>query len=388
MKKLLIFLLTIIFINSAFSQDLQKKFLKGNITDKTFAVKEASGNESIWLTTKSLNFILENKDYLVSDREFDGLAIATILSINNDYLSSLYEMEKLDLLYELIEIFNFFNNSSIVQTAVLSKVESLNNFISTSIFTDLLNNYIQENNVQTVNHDTFRAIINTLGVIGDNISFSILYNMLNDKRYLNFKNDIENSIIALSQISINEIMQIVHCKDIYQIRQIFTLIQKNPNNSKKMLSEIAENVLNETILLVGNSSDKQSVVELQIYSLNILSENNWTRASDSVISFFDFAKNEYVENIMNENQFVSVINSLINIAPINAVNPLIKYLGELNSQVERDSEVSQEIALAVINTLGAIGDKSAFDSLLSVTYLNYSEPVLSSARKALAGLKW
>ena len=91
---------------------------------------------------------------------------------------------------------------------------------------------------------------------------------------------------------------------------------------------------------------------------------------------------------MNESQFVTVINSLISIAPVDAVNPLIQYLGELNGQVERDGTVSQEVALAVINTLGAIGDKSAFDSLLSVTYLNYSEQVLSAARKALAGLKW
>ena len=388
MKKILFCLLLLTVFSPVFSQSLQKKFIKGNITDKTNAVREASGSEALWLTMQSLNFILENKDYLVSDRDFDGFALATILSINNDYINSLYEMEKQELLFQLIEMFNIFSESSTVQIGVLSKVERLNSFISTSRFTALLNNYVQENNVQNVNPETFRAVISTLGVIGNNVSFTILYNKLNDKKYADYKNELENAIIELSPIAMNEVLQIVHCKDIFQINQIFTLIQKNTKNSQKFLSEIAENVLNETILLVRNSPDKNAVVELQIYSFKILSDNKWTRASASVISFFDSAKNEYAEKILSDSQFVTVINSLISIAPVDAVNPLIQYLGELNGQVERDGTVSQEVALAVINTLGAIGDKSAFDSLLSVTYLNYSEPVLSAARKALAGLKW
>ena len=388
MKKLLLCLCLAINLTPIFSQSLQKKFIKGNITDKTSAVREASGAEAVWLTTQSINFILDNKDYLISDRDFDGFALATVLSINNEYIKSMYEIEKQELLNRLIEIFNIFNESSTVQIAVLSKVERLNSFISTESFTSLLNKYVQENNIQNVNPETFRAILGTLGVIGDNVSFTILYNKLNDKRYSDYKTELENAIIELSPIAMNEVLQIVHCKDIFQINQIFTLIQKNTKNSQKFLSEIAENVLNETILLVRNSSDKTPVVELQIYSLKILSENKWTRASASVISFFDSAKNEYAEKILSDSQFVTVINSLISIAPVDAVNPLIQYLGELNGQVERDGTVSQEVALAVINTLGAIGDKSAFDSLLSVTYLNYSEPVLSAARKALAGLKW
>ena len=56
--------------------------------------------------------------------------------------------------------------------------------------------------------------------------------------------------------------------------------------------------------------------------------------------------------------------------------------------LEKGNSVSSEIALAVINTLGAIGDKAAFDSLLAVTYLNYEESVLTAAREALSGLRW
>ena len=67
---------------------------------------------------------------------------------------------------------------------------------------------------------------------------------------------------------------------------------------------------------------------------------------------------------------------------------MTNYLVELNSRVEQNQEYSEQIALAVVNTLGAIGDKAAFDSLLSVTYLTYPESVLAAARNALAKLKW
>jgi hypothetical protein len=46
------------------------------------------------------------------------------------------------------------------------------------------------------------------------------------------------------------------------------------------------------------------------------------------------------------------------------------------------------VLLAVIESLGALGDKAAFDNLLYVTYLPYPETITTAARTALAGLKW
>ena len=123
-------------------------------------------------------------------------------------------------------------------------------------------------------------------------------------------------------------------------------------------------------------------------ALNVLTINKWTRASETVIKLFNVAKKEYNNKLLSENQYIDVIKSLGSIAPLDAVLPLINSLEELNAKVENENVVSQNVALTIVETLGAIGDKTAFDTLLSVTYLNYSEAVLSAARKALAGLKW
>ena len=50
--------------------------------------------------------------------------------------------------------------------------------------------------------------------------------------------------------------------------------------------------------------------------------------------------------------------------------------------------MSENLVLAIIKSLGAIGDKNAFDALLGVTYFEYSDSVIAAARDALAKLKW
>ena len=127
---------------------------------------------------------------------------------------------------------------------------------------------------------------------------------------------------------------------------------------------------------LGNSKDQRRGDVTSFHSNSSQSES------------LSLSKKLYDSSSMTEEQFKTVITSLRNIAPLDAVAPLISYLEELNDRTEKGSPVASEIALAVINTLGAIGDKAAFDSLLAVTYLNYEESVLTAARDALSGLRW
>ena len=172
-------------------------------------------------------------------------------------------------------------------------------------------------------------------------------------------------------------MQVVRSKDPSNTQRVFNLVKQSKAITTAELCEVCENILNESPL-----------VTLQFEALQILNANKWTRASGSVLAFFASSQKDFANGQITEEQFIELINSLVNISPLDAVSPLIKYLGELNTQQEHNAGVAQNVVLAVINSLGAIGDKSAFDSLLSVTYLNYPEPVLSAARQALAGLRW
>lgn len=394
-KNKLIFTLVFatIFFQNLFAQNNYQnnitKFIKGDISEKTQAVREASGAEVIWISNQALDFVIEYKGILGSDRDLEGLAVAAILSIPTEYCKSASDKDKQVLLTKFINLFQTFDNNSTVQIAVLSKFLYLKDIFPTASFTELLNDYLKRTTISSADPSVIKAVINTLGTIGNNTSFVILYNFWNNNHYKEYYPEIENSIKSLAAVSMNEIIQIVKSQSLQKVEQLFTLIKENESISPNNLSEIAENVLNVAILQIGNTTEStRAAVSLQMESIRILDKNNWTRASKAAVTFLGLAAKEYKEETMSESEFIEVICSMKNVAPINSVGSLTTYLVDLNSVCEQKEAYAVNVVIAVIETLGAIGDKSAFDSLLAVTYLNYPESVLSAAREALAGLKW
>ena len=387
-KSVLLFLISIQ-AAAIFANDNKIKFIKGNISDKTLAVKEASGEEENWLCEQALDFVLTNKEILGNDRELDGLAIATVLSFSNSYISNLTEKQKYIVMNKFQDLFVSFQNSATVQSTLINKIISLKKELPYSDFVDILNSYISKKGINNIDNSLVKEIFHAYEEIGNNQSFLILFEMLDNPLYKDYNQDIKNTLSALIPASMNEIISIIHNKNIDDIYSIFSLVQNNNKISKNFICEIAENVLNESIILMQDSSKvSDKILELQINSLNILSENRWTRASSNALTYFDFSKTLFGLDVMNEDQMVIVVQSLAQIAPLNAVTPLSKYLEELNAMKEQNLAVSTKVVLSVVNSLGAIGDKYAFDSLLATTYLSYPEAVLSAARNALAGLRW
>ena len=62
---------------------------------------------------------------------------------------------------------------------------------------------------------------------------------------------------------------------------------------------------------------------------------------------------------------------------------LALYLDILNSDVENGKKVEDNIVLAVIRSLGELGDNVAFDYLLYAGYLDYSDSIKKAARESL-----
>ncbi len=389
MKKTLSLIFLFSTVISVYAQTSKIKFIKGSISDKIAAVREAEDSDSQWVTEQALAFCLENKEILGNDRELDGLAVAAILSYTPENVKKQSDSQKQKLSESLISLFTQFNKSSTVQISVISKAVMLKDVIPSTPFTALLNSYLKTADVKTADSGVFKASIDALQTIGNEESFKLLYDFLNNNAYSAYKKEIEKTTITLIPNAMNEVLALLKGSDLSKIASLFDLVQQNSKISKKNLCEIAENVLSETILLVDNSSEvSQETIKLQLTALNSLNENNWTLASAKVLSYFDFSKKLYEKKNMSEEEFKTVIISLRNIAPLDAVAPLISYLEEMNDNTEKGVNVASEIVLAVINTLGAIGDKAAFDSLLAVTYLNYEESVLTAARDALSGLRW
>lgn len=390
MKKFfsLLFFISLVFQIFPQNKDSKIKFIKGNIVDKTKAIKESTGEDSYWLAEKAIQFALDNKEILGNDRELDALVVSAILTITPEYVASADKLSQAEILFNFTKLFNIFSSSNTVQIAVLSKILLLKDSIQTTDFTEELNNYLQSDGIATADKSVLKSVISTLESIGNNKSFNILFSLYINPEFESVQNELETTLIKLAPNYIDEILYIINEKDIAKNKPLFEKIVKNSKISKNNLCEIAENLLNSSILYVENSTEKDDFTKLQIEVLQVLSSNNWTRASSSAISFFIFAKDKFTNGLISEEDMIKIVSSLINVAPIESISPLVSYLVELNSLTEMGKSVSIPVVEAVIKTLGAIGNKSAFDSLLGVTYLNYPESVLSAAREALAGLKW
>jgi len=379
----------IIFSQNA-SRSKIEKFIKGNIQDKTAAVREASGNEAVWLCDKAISFALESRELLGSDRELDGLAVAAVLSFPQEYIKNASDTAKEIILKELISIFESFDSSPNVRITVISKLNALSNDLNLTSFIKTLNKMLSENSLNELDSSVVKSSLNFLSVHGDNESFIITYNLWNSRRFSSFNTELENAIVMLIPVSLNEAVVVANSPNMEKVMGFFNLINSNKSKiNENYFSELAENVLSNSIFIVKkNQKTVSSVTDMQIECVQILGEYNWTKASAVVLEFFDLARVLYSHKDLKEDDLIKVIHSLKNCAPLDAVPALIDYLEFLNSRVEKFEAVSENVALAVIKTLGAIGDKSAFDSLLGVTYYAYPQTVLAAAREALSNLRW
>lgn len=382
----LIFLALPLNANSEGSENI-KKFIKGNLSEKTAAVKNADSTEAEYLAKQAITFSIQNKEFLGNDRELAALAVSGILAIPQNYVESLSEKEKNELSYDFWLVYNSFDDET-VKIAVLNRIAKLD--IPVEKFKETLNSYITDCNPETESHALLAAAIQTLGTVGDSNSFKILFSCAQNKNWAAYSEEIELAIGSLSEKSENEILVYIGTGNTAECRKIFDLVTKNKKNSQNLCAKISENTLVRTIYIYENtSSASDELIQLQFDSFLVLSSLKWTRASETAIHYFDVAKKEYENKQLNETSFITVIEEIAKTSPIQAVGKLSEYLSSLNKKMESNSsEISEPVVLATIKTLGAIGDKNAFDSLLAVTYYNYSETVIATARDALAKLKW
>ena len=392
MKKSILFcLIFVLFFNLIFAEgsENKKEFVRGNLVEKTAVVKSVTSDEAIELAIDAIDFSINNKKILGDDRELAALAVAGVFALPQKYFDSIGEDEKSEITKKLLDLFKNFEDDT-VRITILNKL-SVINISNENLITEFLNEINLDDAFVSRNKDFVKTVINTLGVMGNNTSFEILYELLNNESWSIYHSDLEQSLGTLAQKSTQNIIDLIKNGDVQDCRRIFDLIQKNEKNSQFFKAEIAENVLAQTIYIVGTTSfDDKELVSLQLDSIRVLTKYKWTRAARTMVAFFDIAVSEYEAKQMSHTEFIEVIKGVSVIVPIEAVSICSNYLVCMNQKKANGniSESDENVVLALISALGAIGDKTAFDSLLAVTYYNYSDKIITAARNALARLKW
>jgi len=127
---------------------------------------------------------------------------------------------------------------------------------------------------------------------------------------------------------------------------------------------------------------------LRYDAVTVLTRLQWTPASSLAIRNFYQVQKDYTNGVVPKERLLEAIACLGVMGSSEAAQALALQLGYFNSRCESTGDYDEAVVLALITALGELGDKSAFDYLLYISYLNYPDKIQAAAREALNQLKW
>ena len=279
----------------------------------------------------------------------------------------------------LADVFRTFADEA-VRSAVLEKILSSPQDITMAV--PLMNSYISECARSGAFHDgTVSRAVEALARLGDGSSFDVLFAALRDGSLPAFEREISDAVAMISERSRAEVYSVLFSAPESDRRMLFSLLVDSPRTSDRLRAEIAES-------LIAGARESSVPAQMQGEAVRVIRELRWTRSAASVEGYFPFAEEEYEASVIDRNQFMDVIVCIAELASLDAGQLLSRYLERLNDSVRAGSTPDEAVVLAVVDALGALGDKAAFDCLLAATYLPYSDIVTRAARDALANVRW
>ncbi|NLM01222.1 MAG: hypothetical protein GX220_07205 [Treponema sp.] len=383
-KLFLTFVLVFCFSFNLFSEQssaLLKDFVAGNLNDKIHILKitKSTPIES-FVNENSFNFIESYYTLLENDDTFKELICLTI-----EGLPKKNTPRNADALQR---VFLHFEDEKI-KIAVIEKIPQFED--NTDELINLLNNFVK-NSIQENTYESkiFLAAVKSLSECAHPSSFHVLFSCYVANISTQINEIVEKSLKTMAESNKAQIIAIIANNPPKEKLLALRISNKKHTNNDYFSAEIAENALAITINLTESKQDiSEDLVTLQLEAMRIISEFSWTRASSLIIRYFDVAKQQFKNNIISKNDFIDVIVCMSRLATVEIGKTLASYLGTLNLETEKTGSYDKDIILAVINSLGVLGEKSAFDYLLYViSFSNYSEEIISASRDALSRLKW
>lgn len=365
-------------------------FVTGSVADKTKLLSNLSISDDtpelvVSIPEEALEFVQDKVPLLGTGSGMKELALAAIpvLQVASQRQGAL-----------LWNIFVLFDDSQIKVAVLdaLSMAVSKNKRL-VSPYLEGIHTFVAESTA--TDSDSLAssiAAIKLLGLMADPNSFEILFRLMNSKVSPELDNAIESSLALVIPSAQPTLLRHIS-QDYYSMAEkygLFLIVQKNDKISSLFKAELAEKALSATIIKTEDVSKMApEALSLQLAAVQQIDESDWTRAASIVAEYFVQAQQQFNLGLITREQFLGVVTCLEGLATSHSVSALVNYLGVLNTAAaQKVSSVDEEVLLAVIESLGALGDKAAFDNLLYVTYLPYPETITTAARTALAGLKW
>jgi HEAT repeat protein len=366
----------------------ERNFIRASLSTKAGILRDAATDDRSpefigQLYEFVLNFSLQNADILRDDPDMISLTVLACRGAGTaGYTASVNTLWRVFLAYrDSLPRVEALSALAHLGKENIQVVENLNQFLA------------NQNNLHrsgmAPDYPTLSACISALATLGNSASFPVLFSAM----IAGYPHNISQEAAQALGLIQGDYKQ-----------YLIDVIRKNPPAEKMAAfragmgaerfgpaekGQLAETALDVGLALSPAGGDEGSAVSgLRYSAVSALTGLLWTNASPLVIKHFYRVQADYQNGTVSRERLLEAISCLGAMGSSDAAQALALQLGFLNSQTERSGEFDDAITLAVVNALGAIGDKSAFDYLLYISYLAYPEHIQAAAREALTQLKW
>jgi HEAT repeat protein len=366
----------------------ERNFIRAGLSTKAGVLRDAATDDRAVefigrLYEFALDFSLRNAEILRDDPDMIAL---TVLACRGAGSSG--HTASVDILWKIFLAYR----DSLTRPEALKALAQLGR--GNREVVENLNQYLaNQNNLHrsgmSPDYPTLSACIAALAVLGDSSSFPVLFSALIAGYPSNITQETAGALGSIQGDYKQYLIDVIRKNPPAEKAAAFQAGLGNDHFGSAEKGQLAETALELGLALSSGSGEGDpSVSRLRYTAVSTLTRLQWTSASPLVIKHFYGVQADYQNGQAPRERLVEAIECLGAMGSSDAAQVLALQLGFLNSQTERSGEFDDTVTLAVVKALGSIGDKSAFDYLLYISYLSYPEHIQAAAREALNQLKW
>ena len=233
------------------------------------------------------------------------------------------------------------------------------------------------------------SVFKAMGSLGDPSSFPMLFSAMNLGYPDAVSSVARDALLSLKGDFPAMLGTVIRSRPLEEKKLAFQMAMDSDKLTDDQKATVAEMTLD--IGLHSGAPDaagKVTLRELRYAAAAALGARKWSHAAPLMIEHLDMTVGEYDKALVDRNHLLDAISALGAMNTHDAAVRLTSFLVLINSYTEKGKAYDDQVVYQVLNTLGALGDKVAFDDLMYTQYLNYSNSVKKAARAALDKLKW
>ncbi len=371
----------------ALLETFKRNFAIASLDVKIQILQDAASSKSASdmgpLYHQAVDFVLDNASLVTSDARFRQLA-----SLAADQISAVsYKPAK----YSIWKLFQTDAETTLrVRTATAIGVTG----VGDNEIVQNMNRFLEGQNAAVVSGkppdlQVIAATVTAMGKLGDPSSFPVLFTAEN----IGYSDEVaaaaKEALFSIKGDLKEMFMGVIKTGSIAEKKLALTMALANEKLSSDQKGQLAEFALDVALhTSAPDNAGKEALRAMRFTSAQALRERKWAAATPLLMENLDMTIVEYDRGLADKRCLLEAVAALGAVGTHEAAVRLTQYLVLLNSYTEKGKGFDEQIVLTLLDNIGALGDKIAFDDLMYTQYLGYSAPIKKSARVALEKLKW